>query len=89
MSGLQTLLNKQGKTKSQHGQEKVRRLFVFVKIFFKDAIKAEHWLQEETVYMKVTVNNIARVFSSPEAYADTNKSFKMYPPLHTVTSDCT
>lgn len=35
--------------------------------------------------MKVTVNKITHVFSSPEAYADTNKSFTMfYPPLHTV-----
>lgn len=42
----------------------------------------EQWLQEEEeVYMKVTVNNIAHVFSSPEAYSDTNKSFKMLHPL--------
>lgn len=35
--------------------------------------------------MKVSVNNISHVFSSPEAYADTNKSFKRFhPPLHTV-----
>lgn len=35
--------------------------------------------------MKVTVNNISRVFSSPEACTDTDKSFRMfYPPLYTV-----
>lgn len=58
---------------------------IFVKIFFKDAISVEQWLQDEKVYTKVTVNKITHVFSSPEAYADTNKSFTMfYPPLHTV-----
>lgn len=58
----------------------------FIQIFIRDAINVEQWLQgEEKGYMKVTVNNIPHVFSSPEAYSDTNKSFKMFHPLlHTV-----
>lgn len=57
---------------------------IFVKIFCKDPINVQQLLQEEKGYMKVTVN-ISHAFSSPEACADTNKSFRMfYPPLYTV-----